>query len=266
MSHSPFGNRLTLDEILRPGFSTPTGAPMTPPFPFSFRNAEVMTVVYRTDAAAAAALLPPPLQLNGEVVMVHIYRMNDTDWIGAYGEANIMIPARLPGTKKAGGYSPYFFLDSPIGIAQGREVHGQPKKFAEPRLRQSGDIWRAQIIRDEIEVLNATMAYKQTRGEIAALKKWFDFSLNLNLKAIDHIDGRAAIRQLTARQLTKVKIYECWRGACTVELRPHIQAPLWRLPVLEPLEGFFWRADFTLVAGQIVHDYLSPPGKAGGKK
>jgi len=28
------------------------------------------------------------------------------------------------------------------------------------------------------------------------------------------------------------------------------------LPVSEPLEGFFWRADFTLVPGEIIYDYL----------
>jgi acetoacetate decarboxylase len=32
--------------------------------------------------------------------------------------------------------------------------------------------------------------------------------------------------------------------------------PLWRLPVLEPLQGFFWRADFTLVARRVIRDCL----------
>ena len=25
---------------------------------------------------------------------------------------------------------------------------------------------------------------------------------------------------------------------------------------MEPLVGFYWRADFTLVPGEIIHDYL----------
>jgi acetoacetate decarboxylase len=45
-----------------------------------------------------------------------------------------------------------------------------------------------------------------------------------------------------------------------VELRPNAQAPVFRLPVLEPLDGFLWRADFTLVAGRVVHDYLAGGG------
>lgn len=257
---------ITTSDILRSGFSTPWDSPMTPPFPFSFRNAEVMTAVWRTDPAAAARLLPPPLELAGDKVMAHIYRMNDTDWIGSYGEANIMIPAKLPPMKQAAGYSPYFFLDAPVGIAQGREVHGQPKKFALPRLRSGGDSVIAQIVRDDIEVLTATMAHKHKRANIAGLKSHFDFSVNINLKAIDHIDGKPAIRQLTSRKLAKVKIHECWRGPCTAELRPHIQAPVFRLPVVEALEGFYWRADFTLVAGAVLHDYLSKPAKKNARR
>jgi acetoacetate decarboxylase len=53
-----------------------------------------------------------------------------------------------------------------------------------------------------------------------------------------------------------VSIHECWTGPCTVELRPNIQAPVFKLPVREMGNGYFWKADFTLVQGEIVHDYL----------
>ena len=86
---------------------------------------------------------------------------------------------------------------------------------------------------------------------------YFDFAQNINLKAIDQIDGTPALRQLTARRLGSLTVHECWSGPCTVELRPNVQAPLYRLPVVEMLEGFWWRADFTLVPGRILHDYLA---------
>jgi acetoacetate decarboxylase len=53
-----------------------------------------------------------------------------------------------------------------------------------------------------------------------------------------------------------VIVHECWSGPCTVELRPNAQAPVHRLPVVDMLDGFHWRADFTLQPGRIVHDYL----------
>ena len=78
----------------------------------------------------------------------------------------------------------------------------------------------------------------------------------MNLKAVDHIDGSPAIRQLTSRSLSDMKVIECWRGPCTTELRANAQAPVHRLPVREMLDGFFWAAEFTLVPGEVLLDYL----------
>jgi acetoacetate decarboxylase len=44
-----------------------------------------------------------------------------------------------------------------------------------------------------------------------------------------------------------------------VELRANAQAPVWRLPVVEPLEGFLWQTEFSLVGGERLHDFLSEP-------
>ena len=246
----------TRADIVKPGFSTPLDAPMVPPFPFSFRNAQIMTLTYRTDPAAIGALLPEPLISTGDTVMIHIYWMPDTDWLGPYLEVNVMVGATLPG-KATGAYSPYLFLSSDIGVAQGREVHGQPKKLGQPMLETRGDLIVGGLARNGIDVLTGTMPYKQTRAEITELSAIFPFATNLNLKAIDHIDGTPAIRQITARQLADVQVTDCWRGPCTVDLRPNAQAPLHRLPVLEMLDGFYWNASFTLVPGVILHDYLT---------
>ena len=260
--------RPTEADIVAPGFSTPWDAPTVPPFPFRFRDAEVMTLYWRTDPDAIAHLLPPPLEPDGEIACVHVYRMGDTDWLGPYFEANVMVGARLGGDagersgERRGGYSPYLALSSDVGVAHGREVHGQPKKLARPALEARGDLMVASIERNGIDVLTGTLPFKQRAAGADDLAPHFDFALNLNLKAIDHIDGRPAIRQITSRRLSEVRVHEAWSGPCTVELRPNAQLPIHRLPVIEPLTGFHWRADFTLVPGEIVHDYLE--GGSGG--
>ena len=250
----------TVEDIVAPGFSTPWDAPMVPPFPFTFRDCRIMTLYWRTDPDAIDFLLPPPLKRTGDIACAHIYQMNDPDWIGPYGEMNVMVGAELPGkdgqSKASGGYSPYLALSSDGGVVHGREVHGQPKKQGNPQIEARGDLLVGTVERNGIDVLTGTMAYKQRAVEASAIKPHFDFATNINLKAIDHIDGRPAIRQLTSRALTDVTIHEAWAGPCTVELRANAQLPLFRLPVLEPLEGVFWRADFTLVPGTILHDYL----------
>ena len=241
-------------DIRKGGFSTPWDTPLVPRFPFRFRNAEILTVYWRTDPDAMAFLLPPPLQPVGDVVCVHIYRMNDTDWLGPYAEANVMFGAQLG--NHSGAYSPYLVLSSDAGVAHGREIHGQPKKLGAPGLEMRGDLIVGTVQRNGIDVITATMAYKQNPASPEDLTPYFDFATNLNLKAIDHIDGTPAIRQITSRKLTEVHIHEVWTGPATAELRDNAQLPVCRLPVLEPLTGFFWRADFTLAPGEIVYDYL----------
>ena len=248
--------RITVEEICAPGFSTPLDAPTVPPFPFEFRNVEVLTLAYRSDPAAMACLLPPPLEVSGDIVLIHIYKMNDTDWLGPYGEANVMFGCRLGDTGVAGAYSPYLYLSSDVGVVHGREVHGQPKKLGLPKLEARSDAWVGTVARNGIDVITGTLAYKQNRGTLSTLSQMLDFTNNFNLKAIDHIDGTPAIRQLTSRRLANIQVHECWEGPCTVELRPNIQAPVYRLPVREMLNGFYWRGDFTLVHGLVLHDYL----------
>lgn len=250
--------RIGRARILQPGFHTPADAPHVPPFPFSYRNAEILTLAYRTSDRAIEEVLPEPLEPTSDVVVIHIYKLNDTDWLGPYTESNVMVGARLPGTAE-GAYSPWLFLSSGAGVAQGREVHGQPKKDAKVKLKARGDAWVGQVKRNGIDVITGTLAYKQKRCQPDALRKYIDFGLNINLKSVDHIDGRPAIRQLTGRRFADVTIHESWEGPCTVEVRPNVQAPVFRLPVLEMLDGFYWRADFTLVPGVILHDYLAHP-------
>lgn len=255
----PSWQRNTRADLMRPGFSTPLDAPMIPPFPLEFRQVEILTLVYRTDAEAIRALLPEPLKPTGDAVMIHFYRMNDTSWLGPYNEVNVMVGAELPGMA-TGSYSPYLFLSSDVGVTHGREIHGQPKKLAEPRVEFRGDLIVGTLARNGIDVVTGTMPYKQSRAEIGELSGIFPFATNINLKAVDHIDGTPAIRQLTSRSLTDVTVRECWRGPCTVDLRPNAQAPVHRLPVREMMDGYFWACDFTLVAGDILLDYLKEEG------
>jgi acetoacetate decarboxylase len=240
-------------------FSAPWDAPLVPPFPLEFRNVSILTACWRTDRAAIARLLPPPLEPLGDVVLAHLYRMPDTDFLGAAHECNVMVGARLAGDGEPieGGFTTGQYLDSDVGVAHGREVHGQPKKLAALALETRGDLVVGEVERNGITILTATLPYKQRACDPSELARHFDFAENINYKLIPQIDGTPAIRQLTARRLSDVRVHECWTAPCTVELRPNAQAPVWRLPVLEALDGFFWRADFTLVAGRVLHDYLA---------
>jgi acetoacetate decarboxylase len=242
-------------------------APLVPPFPIRFRDVLILTAFYRTDPGAIERLVPAPLRSTGDIVAVHIYRMGDVDHMGAFNECNVMVGTELDraGGALSGGFTVAQLITSDAGLAHGREVHGQPKKLARIELTAHGDLLVGTVERNGIEVITATLPYKQRQAEPAELTARFDFTLNFNLKQIPHIDGTPAIREITARRLQEIDLQECWTGACTVELRPNAQAPVWRLPVLEHLEGFMWRTEFTLTGGERFHDYLEAgrPREAG---
>ena len=67
-------------------FETPFDSPLYPRFPLEMRNVEIMTVFYRTDIDAARRLIPAPLELESDIVIIHIYHMHDADMFGDYYE------------------------------------------------------------------------------------------------------------------------------------------------------------------------------------
>lgn len=237
-------------------FETPFDNPLVPRLPVEFRNCEILTAFYRTDMEAAHKLVPPPLEVIGDLVIVHVYHANDTDWFGNYYESAVHIPVRLPSAGIEGAYSPYLFLSNDGAVAAGREIYGQPKKSGQPRLELRDDLFVGTVSRNGIDVITTTMAYKHNRVDPNELTQLANFRTNINLKIVPGADGNPAICQLTAREFADVRIHECWMDDITVELRPNAQAPVYRLPVREVVRGFYWRADFKLVFGRVIYDYL----------
>ena len=232
---------------------TPFGAPLVPRFPLRMRNTEILTAVYRSDPAAIERMLPAQLGALGDLVLVHVYRMHDADWFGAYGESAIQIPVLHEASGTVGAYSPLLFVEGDGAIAAGREIYGQPKKSGVISLEPNGDLLVGRVQRNGIDILTATTPYKQQPGTPADLEHHAPFRTNINLKVIPAVDGSgASVREITARTLADVEIHEVWKGPGTVELRPNAQAPVHLLPVLEVVEAFHWRVDFSLVYGEVL--------------
>jgi len=243
-------------------WATPLDAPMYPRFPVPFRDLELLTLQYRTDPEAIRRLVPEPLVPTGDTVLLHVARFGDVPGIGAnVHECNVMVGVRLdtPAGPIVGAYSPYFFLDNDRAVAIGREVQGQAKRMATITLETRGDLVVGTVTANGIDVLTGTLPYKIREAPFEALRSRVDMVTNINLKIVPGIDGTVIARQLVARELADVQIKECWTGPGTVELRPNAAAPLYRLPVLDFLEGYHWRADFALVEGRVIHDYLAAP-------
>ena len=154
-----------LPEIPDPALahSVPLDNPLHGPPPARFEDGEVLVVQYQTSPDAIAALVPSPLEPDGDVVMVQVARWGDVAGLGRdTHEINVMVAARYrgPSGEVSGSYSPYFFVDSDRAMAGGREFHGQPKRIGEVMLEVRGDLIVGGLRRNGIDVFTGTLPYK----------------------------------------------------------------------------------------------------------
>lgn len=200
--------------------STPLDNPMHGATPARFSDGEVL-VIHQTDPDAIRAVLPRPLAVLGDTVMVQVARWGDVPGAGrnAY-EVNVMVPVQYDGPDGPikGSYSPYFFVDNDHTMAGGREFHGQPKRMADVSLEVRGDLIVGSLRRNGIDVFTGTLPYKSRVASLDDVRRRVDFVTNINLKVIPQIDGTAALRQLTARDLTDIDMRGCWSGPATARI------------------------------------------------
>ena len=236
--------------------STPYGAPLVPKLPIRLRRTEILTVVYRTDHAAADALIPKPLELADDLCAVHIYRMHDAEWFGVYCESAFQLPVVLPDGSR-GTYSPFLVLESDAAVAAGREAYGQPKKLGQVTLAPDGDLLVGRVARNGIDLATATIVWKQEVAAPGALDELIPGSgHNVNLRILPD-DGATYRRELIARTFDNVVEHEAWTGPATLELRANAQVPVHRLAVREVVLGLHRMVDLSLPPGRVIHRYGS---------
>ena len=204
-------------EIRNTAFAMPLTSPAYPPGPYRFVNREYVIITYRTDPAKLRAVVPAPLELDGDVVKYEFIRMPDSTGFGDYAETGQVIPVTFRGRK--GGYTHCMFLNDEGPIAGGRELWGFPKKLADPSLRPEIDMMVGTLDYHGVRVVTGTMGYKYS--------------------------------------LEDVILKGAWTGPAALSLTPHALAPVAELPVLEVISAVHILADLTLGLGKVVHDYLA---------
>ena len=240
-------------------WSTPKLAPLYPRFPIRYRDVQILTSVYETTPEAIADHIGAPLVSLNNYVMIHNYFMPDVEGMGVVEETNVMVGvsvANLQGEEFRGGFSTNLLISSEVGLAQGREIHGQPKKLGSTKLEVNSDLITGKVFRGESLVARINASYKSEESSIEQLFEYFPFAQNINHKVIRNIDGGHGINQITARTLSDVRVKGIWSGDCTVELYPNTEAPFLLLPVVRNIRSFYWEADFALVPGVSVRDFV----------
>jgi acetoacetate decarboxylase len=240
-------------DVRERAFAMPLTSPAYPPGPYRYVNREFLIITYRTDPAKLRAVVPEPLELEGDVVKYEFIRMPDSTGFGDYTETGQVIPVSFRGRK--GGYSHCMFLNDEAPIAGGRELWGFPKKLAAPTLHAETDSLIGTLDYGPVRVATASMGYKHKAADLGAVAAALA-APNFLLKIIPHVDGTPRICELVEYYLEDITVKGAWTGPAALELHPHALAPVADLPVLEVVSGLHILTDLTLGLGKVAFDYL----------
>ena len=240
-------------KVRESAFAMPLTSPAYPPGPYRFVNREYIIITYRTDPQILRALVPEPLEPDGDVVKYEFIRMPDSTGFGDYTETGQVIPVSFRGRK--GGYSHCMFLNDGPPIFGGRELWGFPKKLANPTLHVEIDQLVCNLDYGPVRVATGTMGYKHKAMDLNAIKASLS-APNFLLKIIPHVDGSPRICELVEYYLEDITVKGAWTSPAALELHAHAMAPIAELPVLQVVNGVHILADLTLGLGKVVHDYL----------
>lgn len=242
------------DDVIRLA-SMPLQSPTYPRGPYRFFNRQYMAIRYRTDPLAIRALLPEPLQPDGDSVWVQWLDLPDGEGFGAYSAAAQIMPCLFRG--EPCNFISQMVVDNAPPLAGGREIWGYPMKFGRPQLEVKGDTLTGTLQYARRQVAVGTMVYKHDAfDQDLAQAKQALMRTQITLKLIPDIDGKPAIAQLVGINFEDVVVKGAWSGAARLELSASVNCPFADLPVREVNGGLHILTDMTLPYGRVLHDYL----------
>jgi acetoacetate decarboxylase len=226
-----------------------------PKAPNRFINREYLNVSYETDPEAIRAVVPEPLEPDGNVITFEVMKMPDSSGFGDYTESGIVIPCIYKGEKVS--FPLMMYLDDEPPISGGREIWGFPKKYGEPKLEIIHDTLTGTLHYAGQLVALATMTYKHENllSNVNDIQKRIGKKQVL-LKLIPSVDGTLAIAQLVSVSMVDITVKGAWSGPARLHLVPHVNAPLADLPIKRMVGGNHYIADMSLPYGKVEYDYL----------
>ncbi|GAB4324004.1 MAG: acetoacetate decarboxylase [Dehalococcoidia bacterium] len=235
------------------GHSMPVDAPYYQEPPFYYRDVHAMTIVYETDAEAAADLLPEGLSLPLPAQAALVIVKYPTSTFGPYNEAILTIRCALDGVPHS--YVAHIVVDTVPPLVGGREIWGFPKKIASIALDEDDELLVGAVERPAgVRLATATMRPERPLdipGDAAG-----GGSLSLKIIPSAEAGKPPSVAELIRVPSTDRVVHESWAGPASLSFDAASDFDPWhRLPPRRVMTGVWSRYDFTLPAGEVVRRY-----------
>ena len=235
--------------------------PFFPAPPHRFRGNRIFSIVFKTTPEVLRELVPQPLVPNSDnLLIVYIGSLNasSVDYSTrtvSYHEAGILVPVVFPRTNAPGTFAVSLYLDTPVGIAAGREIWGFPKKDAKLTFsvkdgQVSGTVERLGT------VLLRVNAKLENKVEPVPDQRELPFLVEKLIPSARR-NAPPDVWELVSVRTTDSKTNEYWHCTGSIQLGSGPEDPLGRIKVLGIVRAALVNNDFSLDYGEIIHDYLS---------
>lgn len=222
--------------------------------PFEYRDAEQMLVLFQTDPAVLRRLIPAPLVADPKGSMFVAVSHFFTSGFGHYNEATIVGLASFKG--RPVNYSLYLVLDNDIAICGGREIWGFPKKLGRVALSHSDGVLRGTAERGGICLIDAAISLAEFGSPDELTGGSLEYVCRKLIPSVS-LDAPPAVCQLTSTTLTNAVVREVNKGPATLRFGSSPADRVEEIPIRTIQGGYYYRTDFTLGDGTVIHDYLA---------
>lgn len=246
----PLMGRLTKEKF---GFSMPVTAPLYEAPPHYYKDARDILVRYETDEEAALDILPEGLELPLPAIAIVLIAYYPFSTFGPYYEALQGLECLWGGEMRT--YIAQIFVTTEAALAGGREIWGDPKKFAHIELRQENELFQGIVERPRGSRLCTLLVRPERPRQPPPETDPTVSSIALRVIPSPEEGAPPSIAELV-EIADQPETHELWAGTGSVSFdNPSTLDPWHRLPVRRTKRGYYRRYDLTSPHGRIIKRY-----------
>lgn len=234
------------------GFTNPIVSDLYGKPPLVWKDMDVHLVVYETDKENIERVVPEPLKVRTNKVIVWHSQFTLGTTQGAFRETAIYVQVEHNGVE--GDYEPFLYVNNHLPLTGGREIWGYQKKMADIEIVHDMEAVRAQTNRLGHQIVKALVVprYEADMNEVP----WSNGGV-YSLKYIPSAEENGEpVRELvlTAGRFTAQE-GKFFGGPASVTFERSEIDPTYILEPKKVIGGFYGKGDLYLPFGKIVENY-----------